>query len=283
MSKPCIICNNSDSALITIEDQLLVVRCRVCGLIYVDSESPGEVESQAQHWEDLYFDLHTNSPDRYESRKILFRKFLKSKKGKMLLERKNRVLDIGCGKGLFLHLLSRMGIKEIYGLDTSEIAIQFMKKRNGINAFAGDLKDANYRDNFFDLITLWDVLEHIPDATLILTEIRRILRKGGILYIRVPNAHYLLFKYFIWGKIFKQEKCFIPKYHYYNFSPGNLRRILKKAGFERIDIRPGMPEIYGSLVRRFVHRILYVMSLFIFMGTRRIPFTCFMIEAESLR
>lgn len=282
MSKPCIICNKSDSTLIKIEDQLSVVRCRVCGLIYVDSEAPGEIESQRQHWEDLYSGSNTTQSHGHESRKILINKFIKSKRGKMLLKAENRVLDIGCGEGFFLQLLTKLGNKEIYGVDKSENAIQSLRKTDGINVFAGELTDANYQEDFFDLITLWDVLEHLPDPRVILAEVRRILRKGGKLFIRVPNAHYLLFKYFIWGKIFRREKCFIPKFHYYNFSPRNLRRILKKEGFNSIDIRPGMPEIYGSLARRCVHRVLYVMSLFIFIGIRGIPFTCFMIEAESL-
>ena len=201
----------------------------------------------------------------------------------MLLEGKDRTLDIGCGEGFFLYLLSRVGIKEIYGVDKSGNAIQFIRKRYGINTFAGELKDANYQDDFFDLITLWDVLEHILEPRATLFEIRRILRKEGVLLIRVPNAQYLLFKYFIWGRIFKRKKCFIPEVHYYNFSPRNLDRILKEEGFKHIHIRPGIPEIYGSLVRRVIHRVLYAISLLIFMVTRRVPFTCFMIEAEALR
>jgi len=283
MQKPCIICHDNDSAVIQVEDRLPVLKCRNCGLIYPDIGDSEEIKDQAQKWENFYSSLGVNRFNGYASRKILYKKFLKSKKGKMLLEGKKRVLDIGCGEGFFLYLLSRIGIKEIYGVDKSEKAIQFLRWRYGFNSFAGELHDANYKDDFFDLITLWDVLEHIPNPRYTLAEIRRVLDKEGVLYIRVPNARYLIFKHLIWVKIFKKEKCFIPKVHYYNFSPKNLRRMLKDLGFRYIDIRPGMPEIYGPFVRRFVHRILYTMSLFIFMVVRRIPFTCFMIEAQVLR
>ena len=283
MTKPCIICNNNDSVVIQIEDRLPVVKCRNCGLVYPDFRDSEEIKAQAQKWEDLYSRLGMNRFDGYASRKILYKKFLKSKKGRRLLNGKKRVLDIGCGEGFFLSLLSRVGMKEIYGVDKSENAIQFLRRRYGFNAFAGELHDANYQDDFFDLITLWDVLEHIPNPRFTLAEIRRILKKEGVLFIRVPNARYLLFKYFICGRILKKEKCFIPKVHYYNFSPKNLTKILKEEGFKHIDMRPGMPEIYGTFVRRFLHCILYAMSLLIFTVVRRIPFTCFMVDALVLR
>jgi 2-polyprenyl-3-methyl-5-hydroxy-6-metoxy-1,4-benzoquinol methylase len=283
MSKPCIVCSKRHSVLIKVENQLPVVRCRNCGLIYADAQRHDETEFQAHHYEALYSDCENDRSDEHESRKVLFKKFLESKKGKRLLEGKRGILDIGCGRGFFLHLLSRLGLKEIYGIDTSENAVQFLEKIYGISGFAGKLEGAHVGDDYFDLITLWDVLEHVPAPRVMLTEIRRILKKGGSLFIRVPNAHYLLLKHYVWGKMLGREKCFIPRFHYYNFSPKNLERILKEEGFNRIDIRPGMPEIYGSFVRKLVHRMLYAMSLLIFVVMRRVAFTCFMIEAEAVR
>jgi 2-polyprenyl-3-methyl-5-hydroxy-6-metoxy-1,4-benzoquinol methylase len=281
MSKPCIVCSECNSTLIKVEDQLSVVRCRNCGLVYADDQRGDQVEFQARHYEDLYGDSDGHGEP--ESRKILFAKFLRTGRGKRLLRGKKNILDIGCGRGFFLHLLSKFGDKELYGVDTSENAIQFLGKAQGINGFAGALEDAGFRDDHFDLITLWDVLEHVPEPRFMLAEIRRVLRRGGKVFIRVPNAHYLLLKYYVWEKLLGKEKCFIPRFHYYNFSPGNLRRILREEGFGQIDIRPGMPEIYGPLVRRVVHRVLYGLSLFIFMVIRKVTFTCFMIEAEAVR
>jgi 2-polyprenyl-3-methyl-5-hydroxy-6-metoxy-1,4-benzoquinol methylase len=281
MSKPCIICSEWDISLIKVEDQLPVVRCRNCGLVYTNDQERDEVEFQARHYEDLYAD--SDGHDEHESRKILFAKFLRTERGKRLLRGKRNVLDIGCGRGFFLQLLSKSEDKELYGVDTSENAIQFLGKTHGIKGFAGALEGADFRDDYFDLITLWDVLEHVPEPRFMLAEIRRVLRRGGKVFIRVPNAHYLLLKHYVWEKLLGKEKCFIPRFHYYNFSPGNLRRILREEGFGRIDIRPGMPEIYGPLVRRVVHRVLYGLSLFIFMVMRKVAFTCFMIEAEAVK
>jgi 2-polyprenyl-3-methyl-5-hydroxy-6-metoxy-1,4-benzoquinol methylase len=283
MSKACIVCNKNDHVLLQVEDGLPVVKCRSCGLLYVDIQGEEVVESQAMHWEGVYSDLGANRSDGHASREILFNKFLRSKKGKMLLEGRNRILDIGCGEGYFLELLSRAGVKELHGVDRSENAMQSLRKHNGIKVFTGELGEAHYREDFFDLVTLWDVLEHISDPRHVLAEIRRILKKDGKLYIRVPNAQYLLFKHFVWGRVFRRKKCFIPKVHYYNFSPDNLGRMLTEQGFEHIIIQPGIPEIYGSLARRVIHQALYAMSLLIFMATKRIPFTCFMIEIESLK
>ncbi len=105
-----------------------------------------------------------------------------------LLDRKGKILDIGCGAGNMAK-----GIKyyrpdlEIYGIDISEKAIQIAKHRSqGIQFILGKGEQLPYKDNFFDAIVMYDVLEHIEKPEKILQEVQRVLKENGIVHIFSP-------------------------------------------------------------------------------------------------
>ena len=99
-----------------------------------------------------------------------------------------RVLDIGCDRGTTLAWLQRWGA-DVHGVQLSAPAAAMAAARVGERRiFVGELADAAYPDAWFDCITLWHVLEHVPHPPALLREIRRILKPGGLVYIEVPNA-----------------------------------------------------------------------------------------------
>ena len=102
--------------------------------------------------------------------------------------RGRRILDVGCGRGDTLAWLQRWGA-DVYGTQVSTTAAQVAREHVGHDRiFVGDLADAGYPDASFDCVTLWHVLEHVPDPLALLKEVRRILRPDGFVYIEVPNA-----------------------------------------------------------------------------------------------
>jgi putative addiction module CopG family antidote len=98
------------------------------------------------------------------------------------------VLDIGCGSGFYLAALREAGW-DGEGIEPGETAAQFARKHCGLPVHNSNAEEAlaACRDGSFDLVTMWHVLEHLPDPAKVLAEVRRILRPGGTLMLEVPN------------------------------------------------------------------------------------------------
>jgi SAM-dependent methyltransferase len=140
-----------------------------------------------------------------------------------------RLLDVGSGGGLFLEAVQLHGGWRAEGLEPNAQAARATAERLGLPVLHGGIEDARYPDASFDAVTLWDVLEHLHDPLGALRELRRILRPGGALFVRVPNAasyvRALCGRYWVGYDL--------PR-HMTVFSPATLGRALAGAGFARI-------------------------------------------------
>lgn len=101
---------------------------------------------------------------------------------------KLRILDLGCGTGKNIEFFSSLG--HVSGLDSSPYAIKFCRRRRLKSAILGDCLHTPYESSSFDLITLFDVLEHVPQKATV-REIYRLLKPGGWLLITVPAYSFL--------------------------------------------------------------------------------------------
>ena len=136
-----------------------------------------------------------------------------------------RLLDIGCGKGYFIASARENGWESI-GIDLSPFDIKFATEELNQKAISGELFSANFPDNYFDVITLFDTIEHLRDPALYLKEIFRILRPGGLLYLETPNFN--SFPRRLWNR---RWSVFFP-WHFYYFTPKTLKNILSQFGFK---------------------------------------------------
>lgn len=132
-----------------------------------------------------------------------------------------KILDIGCGTGKNLDQFKEFG--HTYGLDNSKNALRFCKKRGLTNIILGDAEKTPFGNNFFDIITILDVLEHTDDDKSI-KEIHRILKKGGILIGTVPAFDRLWSR---WDEILHHKRR-------YNII--RLKTLLNKYEFDIIKI-----------------------------------------------
>ncbi len=133
-------------------------------------------------------------------------------------DRRPRILDVGCGTGANLLMLSKYGDAE--GVDVSEDALAFCRERGLANVKLGAAEELPYDDGTFDLVTALDVVEHLDDDLAGLREMRRVLRPGGRVLLFVPTFM------FLWGL---QDDV---SHHRRRYRMPELRHVLEQAGFE---------------------------------------------------
>jgi 2-polyprenyl-3-methyl-5-hydroxy-6-metoxy-1,4-benzoquinol methylase len=142
--------------------------------------------------------------------------------------RPRRHLDVGCASGLFMEAMQGHGW-QVEGVELNETAARTTSARLGVPVFTGPFEEAHYPDASFDAVTMWDVLEHFHDPLASLRELRRIVRPGGALFVRVPNAASYVAR--LCGRYWVGYD--LPR-HMTVFTPKTLRRALTQAGFEQI-------------------------------------------------
>jgi 2-polyprenyl-3-methyl-5-hydroxy-6-metoxy-1,4-benzoquinol methylase len=136
-----------------------------------------------------------------------------------------RVLDVGCGSGGYLAFLSGLGWR-CDGVETGEKSRTYARTVLGLDVRNGPLESCRYPDASFDVVTLWHVIEHLPDPAGTLREIRRILKPDGQLYLRTPNVQ-------SWEAVWFRGHWYglDPPRHLCLFSPETLERALRESGF----------------------------------------------------
>jgi 2-polyprenyl-3-methyl-5-hydroxy-6-metoxy-1,4-benzoquinol methylase len=135
-----------------------------------------------------------------------------------------KVLDIGCGNGLYLLLLKQLGWNA-EGFDLADHATPSLRQA-GIRVHTERLERLLAFSESYNVITMWHVLEHLYDPLGDLKIIRRLLSNDGLLLVEVPNSTSIPAKLF-GGDWFPWD---LPR-HLSHFSPDSLTRMLKKAGF----------------------------------------------------
>ncbi len=154
-------------------------RCESCGFIF-DSPRPSFAEISAFYSQAGKYDVWL---DGERARDLLWKRRLK----KLLRTgAKGRLLDIGTGYGQFLHH-ARSHFAEVSGTEISESAVALAKEKYGLSLLAGEVEALGLPPQSFDTITLFHVLEHVPDPGKLVTLCHDLLRAQGILVIAVPN------------------------------------------------------------------------------------------------
>ncbi len=183
---PCNLCDADCPAPICYDNGYPIVRCRRCRLTYVAEQpllAPGE---DVGFFSTCFASEIENDPKVRMDKREVYRAGL-GELSKSYPDR-GRLLDVGCGFGLFLEDARSSGWQP-FGVDVSEVGIRHATEELGLrDVQRRDLKDAAYPDGYFQAVTLWNILEHVPDPLATMREVRRILDpQGGIVLVRVPN------------------------------------------------------------------------------------------------
>jgi len=195
-----------------------IVQCKECGLVYT---SPREDEETLNKIYSGVVDI-----DYVKESEWKLKSFIWNKKKIEEYISGGKILDVGCGLGFFLETLSNNW--EGYGIEPSVYAVEIARKR-GCNVVLNTLDEAPFPPNYFDCITFLHVLEHTSNPKIFLKKANSFLKKGGIIYIEIPDISSSL------ARFFKRNWWYIMRFHTYYFTKKTLNILLKETGYEPID------------------------------------------------
>lgn len=214
------------------QDAFKIMRCRECGLYFI-SPRPSLAEIM-QYYPYEGYEPYYAAIDERPTLERLHRCHIQRKRCRFFERAKTegRLLDVGCATGNFLAQIRERGEWETYGVEINQAAAEYARERFELNVFHGELREACYPSDYFDVVTMWSVLEHLHDPLGSVREVRRILRPGGILSFTIPNGDSLD------AQLFGPHWAFFdPPRHLYTFSRRALEELLSRGGFEIIEVR----------------------------------------------
>lgn len=236
---PCNACGSDQAEVILIgrdrvynhPERFQLVRCSQCHLVYLNPRpDPQEIGTYyPKQYQQALRDTYTGE------RKGVSRVGLKVglRRRTPPLVPGGRLLDIGCGGGHYLQCMKELGWA-VQGIEFDEAQAAHAREQLSADVRAGTAESTldGLPSEHFDVVTLWHVLEHLHNPTLVLREVHRVLKPGGRIMVEVPNFQSIdrvLFKSY-WYPLE------LPR-HLYHFGPRTLRALLGQCGFEVDSIR----------------------------------------------
>lgn len=142
-----------------------------------------------------------------------------------------KFLDVGCHSGLFTEkVVSKLKPTEVHGIDVSKSAILKAKKRVKMGNFqVADAHKLPFKSNYFDVVICLEMLEHVDNPVKVMSEIYRVMKKGGYGIVLVPSDNILFkFVWFLWNIKYPVWK----HAHVQSFQNSSLENLVKTAGFK---------------------------------------------------
>ncbi|KKL53303.1 hypothetical protein LCGC14_2276800 [marine sediment metagenome] len=208
-----------------------ILRCMKCGLGFFDPLKLHELADlnptlyNSKSYYKLLIRTHSDLISRYRTQvKEIYK----------MVGKKGKLLDVGCSIGMFLNIASSYGF-ETYGFDINKINLNKAKQFFGIKPLPDNYLNDNDFVNFFDIVTMWDVLEHLPNPVEYLSHLIMVLKPGGLLVVQCPNMESYEF-----SKFGKNWNWLTPGDHLQFFTPKTLTKVLSAGGFHIIKVKPWM-------------------------------------------
>lgn len=215
-----------------------LVRCAGCGLVFAGNPPcPGEVREARSAGAGYPGERPDPGDPAISTMRKVARQRLKMLRRSVGDAWGLRLLDIGCSNGLFLVEALQAGF-EVHGAELSPDTAAYARSQFGLEVYAGDWRDAGHADGSFDVVTLFGVIEYLPDPLGELAAIRRLLRPDGLLLQSTPNIDGLVAR--LSCALAHRLDYWPPSeqpHHLYRFSDGTLAELTERAGYEvtRVD------------------------------------------------
>ena len=235
---PCICCGSLKFKPVCLrEDKTLVVHCQEC---HLESVNPlPTIEAMQENYQKEMIGnqpdsgVHSNYILERQKRIKSFSKLYNSRLSfiESLYPGKGNLLDIGCGAGFFLNIAKERGWN-CHGMEILPEYIKYAQEKFALKNIRLESLDEpiSYNANNFDVITLWDLIEHLRNPLNSLKKIHRMMKPGGLLVMWTPNVK---------NAIFLKERWVGYKIlqHFYFFSGDSLKNMLEKTGFKIVSLQ----------------------------------------------
>lgn len=210
----CLLCQSTDLKTLPTYKTTNLVQCSSCNFIF--SKSIPTTEELITHYKQYQRNdyLSPITITRYNELLDEMEPFRKT----------NKLLDVGCGIGYFLEEAKKRGW-EVYGTEFTDKAMEICSAK-GITMKQGVLNSADFDAESFDVITSFEVIEHINNPREELSQFHKLLRKGGLCYVTTPNFNSLL-RY----RLKEQYNVISYPEHLSYYTPKTLKSVFKLSGF----------------------------------------------------
>ncbi|MDD5449440.1 MAG: class I SAM-dependent methyltransferase [Candidatus Omnitrophica bacterium] len=198
-----------------------LVSCRRCGLIYMNPRDTGIKDFYRKVVDKEYIES-------WDERAVTFRRHLE------ILRRykaqKANLLDIGCYAGIFLSEAKKEDYN-IIAIEPSKWAAEFAREKTGVRVLEGSWDEASLPENYFDVVTMWDIVEHLENPSACFRQICRWLKEGGIVAMTTHNVKGWF------ARLAGRRYPWLMRFHLYHFEPKTLSAMLFKNGFTPILVK----------------------------------------------
>lgn len=199
-----------------------MVQCRRCGLVRSDPTASAEVMAE------LYRGSTFDYGEEVEGLRATYGRALE--RIAALVPSRQGLLDIGCGNGFVLALAREHGWVDVRGVEPSADAIASAPAGLAAQIVHDVMRPGLFAPESFDAVTLFQVLDHMPDPVALLEECRNILRPGGVILALNHNVT-------AWSaRLLGERSPIVDVEHTYLYSPETMRRLFEGAGFEEITV-----------------------------------------------
>jgi 2-polyprenyl-3-methyl-5-hydroxy-6-metoxy-1,4-benzoquinol methylase len=202
-----------------------IVQCRRCGLVYTNPrlDKCDILDTYRAVQDPLYVEER-------EGRVLTFERHLRPLEKMTGLPNERPLLDVGCYIGVFVGIAARHGW-EAWGLEPCRWAVE-QGHSQGLHIVQGTLDTAALPEEYFEVITLWDVIEHLTDPCRALQHAHRLLRPGGWVVVHTIDIESCF------ARLMGSRWPWLMEMHIYYPSRHTLRRMLEQCGFSVFHIKP---------------------------------------------
>ena len=223
MAVPCDLCGGADHALVFVKEGFSHVRCRSCGLVFVNPRRVRHLDDQRSSGTgSMGEDQLTRSQQKRLQRELA---------GLEPFRKLNRILEIGAGRGWFLAEASRLGW-ETWAVEINTDALAYLQRTGATRIITQPAEEFDAAAASVDAVRMWDVIEHLQSPRRAIANIFRTLRPGGLLRLATTNFASL------------SRRVNGPEWVYLNgsdhivlFEPATITRLLEQEGFANVAVR----------------------------------------------
>lgn len=202
-----------------------IVQCNRCGLVYTDPRlDQRDIFDTYEAVEDTLY------VEEREGRVLTFERHLKPLEQLAGPPAGRPLLDVGCHTGVFVEIAARHGW-DAWGVELSRWAVERAQAR-GLRVAQGTLETADLPEAHFDVVTMWDVIEHLTDPRGALEQAYRLLKPGGLVVVHTIDIDSLF------ARLMGARWPWLMEMHIYYFSRRTLRAMLEQSGFQVLSDRP---------------------------------------------